>query len=441
MAQQRRQQAAVAAAKAAADAKLAAASSVNQQQPQQQVAQCQPQCKLSANEVCRPVPQDTSTSASSPAFACTCRAGFQSALNSVGQRQCVEVQSYVILLRLLQIADQQVAYKRELQNKQSAEYKQLARVVRDHVKRAYMTSDLTRDRFVNADVLNFARSLSAGTGTGSGGGGSERLLSQATPTSGRQPVTVNTSQLDSLNAGIYVNLTIHLQLPISANEIQLDESMLKEELAKKLNMRQAAALAAAAAAAATATSTSAGNPLPSPGNSTMAAAAAAPINATSGAQQPPTTTDEPLPNPNALFLADVEQVHDLNECASASLNDCHEGAVCINEPGSYRCDCREYPDLNPLNPGRQCASELKSCDYCNNRGDCLRVPSLLQVSTQQQQVAAASSSNLTANGTPLPPLGNGRGQVFSTVCQCHRIYLGRRCEINGLRKYLHSSLG
>jgi hypothetical protein len=53
--------------------------------------------------------------------------------------------------------------------------------------------------------------------------------------------------------------------------------------------------------------------------------------------------------------------------------------------------------LDPVNPGRICASEVKSCDLCNNRGDCIR---------------------------------DDTGDSVS--CKCHRMYLGRYCEINGI---------
>lgn len=415
----REQQAAIAAAKARAIAAAAAIKDAPGAGQNANINQCQPMCKLSNNEICKFTP-NSDTIGAQGTFGCACRPGYYMMLNNAGQRSCQEIQSYVVLLRLLQIGDQPVSFKRELQDRSSQEYKQYSRIIKDHVKRAYMTSELTRDRFVSADILNYARSLSlqpgASTATSS---------AAAQPTGGRQPVAVSKSQLgDPLNAGLIVNITVQLQPPApNANEI-LDENTLKEELTKKLNMRQAAALAAAAAAAAAGGSTSRPEaevavPVSGEANSTVASGSG--INTT-------TAEVEMLPNPNALFLADVEQVTDLDECANPALNDCHEGAVCINEPGSYRCDCREYPDLNPLHPGRQCASELKSCDYCNNRGDCVRVPSLLPATSSQHLPSTAHNSSSSSQ----LPLGNGRGQAFSTVCQCHRIYLGRRCEINGL---------
>lgn len=445
--QKKQQQQQLAAASAAAAAAAAATTTVNKQKQAQakqtggqhsdvisnaNINQCQPMCKMSNNEYCKFHPA-SETSGAQGTFSCACRPGYHMAINGVGQRQCIEVQSYVVLLRLLQIGDQQVSFKRELQDKSSSEYKQYSKVIKDHVKRAYMTSDLTRDRFVSADILNYARSLSvqqpAMTSTST----------SAQPTNGRYPIAVNSSQLDPLNAGIIVNITVQLQPPApNVNEV-LDENTLKEELTKKLNLRQAAAMAAAAAAAANSPSQQQQQQQPKqqPADQQQSGN----NNTTSSSDQASSTSnsvtnqDEVLPNPNALFLADVEQVMDLDECANPALNDCHEGAVCINEIGSYKCDCREYPDLNPLHPGRQCGSELKSCDYCNNRGDCIRVPSLLPspIMTSATNSSSSSSSSSAA-------LGNGKGQSFSTVCQCHRIYLGRRCEINGLCKYLFTNL-
>ena len=97
-------------------------------------------------------------------------------------------------------------------------------------------------------------------------------------------------------------------------------------------------------------------------------------------------------------LGQVEKVVDFDECTSPLHNDCSPRARCINEPGTYRCQCLEsFIDLDAVSPGRHCVSEVKSCDYCYGRGDCWR-----------------SQAN--------------------TVCRCHPMFIGRRCEINGLRK-------
>lgn len=362
------------------------------------INQCQPACKDKSREVCKFTPA-SETSGAQGTFACACRPGYHMMTNLVsGKRQCHEIQSYVILLRLLQIGDQQVSFKRELQDRSSSDFKQISRVIKDHIRRAYMTSDMTRDRFVSADVLNYARPSS----------GSSPVIPTglSVASDGRQPVSsINMSQQDPPGSGLLVNITVQLQPPAANQNDVINEGTLKEELTKKLNMRQAAALAAATAASSVDVKKSNSS---DPSSDVSTSNIAANDSLASG--------DEMLPNPNALFLADVEQVSDLDECASPSLNDCHEAAICINEIGSYRCDCGEYPDANPQNPGRSCGMELKACDYCNNRGDCLRVPSLL---------AASINSSSTVNYQ----------QRFSTVCQCNPFYLGRRCDINGWGKF------
>lgn len=111
---------------------------------------------------------------------------------------------------------------------------------------------------------------------------------------------------------------------------------------------------------------------------------------------------EGLPEPSSLS-AEVDGVTDLDECAAEGLNDCDPSALCINEIGSYRCDCGGgFPDMEPSLPGRVCASEITSCDLCNGRGDCVR--------------------------------SGGRGT--RPMCRCHRMYLGPHCEINGIRELI-----
>lgn len=111
-------------------------------------------------------------------------------------------------------------------------------------------------------------------------------------------------------------------------------------------------------------------------------------------------SSESLPSPQQI-VADLEDVVDFDECSSDEYNDCASSARCINEPGSYKCECLNgYPDLDISFPGRMCASEIKACEFCYGRGDCFR---------------------------------DETGQISS--CKCHRMYLGRRCEINGLRKW------
>jgi len=111
----------------------------------------------------------------------------------------------------------------------------------------------------------------------------------------------------------------------------------------------------------------------------------------------------PLPTPS-FIVAEIENVIDLNECSSDEYNDCDPAARCINTPGSYKCECKgDFTDMDPNLPGRICATEIKNCDMCHGRGDCIR-----------------SLDGETA------------------TCKCQRMYLGRNCEINGLCKYFIS---
>ncbi|XP_076366898.1 uncharacterized protein LOC143255318 [Tachypleus tridentatus] len=92
----------------------------------------------------------------------------------------------------------------------------------------------------------------------------------------------------------------------------------------------------------------------------------------------------------------VESVQDFNECIE-DYNDCASTAICINQPGTYTCKCKDgYEDLSHKVPGRVCSGEIKNCEFCNNRGDCI----------------------MTNEGT--------------RMCRCHRMYIGSTCEINGI---------
>ncbi|XP_032591204.2 flocculation protein FLO11 [Drosophila grimshawi] len=68
----------------------------------------------------------------------------------------------------------------------------------------------------------------------------------------------------------------------------------------------------------------------------------------------------------------VSALHDLDECHSPELNDCHASATCTNSWGSFQCVCeaglRDPWADQPQRAGREC----QSCPdaYCNNRGIC-----------------------------------------------------------------------
>ncbi|XP_046655934.1 proline-rich protein 36-like isoform X4 [Daphnia pulicaria] len=95
------------------------------------------------------------------------------------------------------------------------------------------------------------------------------------------------------------------------------------------------------------------------------------------------------PNPIPVIL-------DLNECGAPELNDCSPNAECINNQGSFSCECKAgfsdpYPN-DPFQSGRQCNSCTRS--YCNNRGECR--------------------------------IENGR-----KTCSCQGNYKGQTCELDG----------
>nr|XP_018902435.1 PREDICTED: uncharacterized protein LOC109034002 [Bemisia tabaci] len=92
----------------------------------------------------------------------------------------------------------------------------------------------------------------------------------------------------------------------------------------------------------------------------------------------------------------ISQIHDLDECSSQDLHDCHSVAKCTNVFGSFQCTCPEgYRDPwqgNHMKAGRTC----ETCDpaHCNHRGEC---------SYQNAQ----------------------------PVCKCTGSYYGNQCEIDG----------
>ncbi|CAG2162099.1 unnamed protein product [Oppiella nova] len=71
----------------------------------------------------------------------------------------------------------------------------------------------------------------------------------------------------------------------------------------------------------------------------------------------------------------IPRVEDLNECSNTDLNDCSKHAKCVNEFGTFRCECESgYEDKfanDKQKSGRFCAN--CSPQYCSNRGECLIV--------------------------------------------------------------------
>ncbi|CAB3236336.1 unnamed protein product [Arctia plantaginis] len=91
----------------------------------------------------------------------------------------------------------------------------------------------------------------------------------------------------------------------------------------------------------------------------------------------------------------VLPLHDVDECSSSDLNDCHQLATCTNTWGGFRCMCPDTTlDAAPT-PSRQ-GRECKSCasSHCNERGVCKY-----------------------ASGQP--------------YCSCSSGYYGSTCEVDG----------
>ncbi|XP_046974887.1 uncharacterized protein LOC124541103 isoform X1 [Vanessa cardui] len=65
----------------------------------------------------------------------------------------------------------------------------------------------------------------------------------------------------------------------------------------------------------------------------------------------------------------VLPLHDLDECSSSELNDCHELAVCTNTWGAFSCACPDTTlDAGGARAGRAC----RACgaQHCSERGQC-----------------------------------------------------------------------
>lgn len=91
----------------------------------------------------------------------------------------------------------------------------------------------------------------------------------------------------------------------------------------------------------------------------------------------------------------ITRVDDLNECATAELNDCSRHARCYNEFGGFRCECEPGYDDKYASDRHKSGRVCHSCSpsYCSNRGECLIV----------------------------------RGEK---VCKCRANFIGTQCDID-----------
>jgi len=79
----------------------------------------------------------------------------------------------------------------------------------------------------------------------------------------------------------------------------------------------------------------------------------------------------------ASRFTDSLQAEDFDECSHEGHHDCSEFAECINEKGTYRCQCRAgFVDSSiDEREGRICLAERQDCDECNGNGRCVFEPS------------------------------------------------------------------
>ncbi|XP_046643778.1 mucin-17-like isoform X4 [Daphnia pulicaria] len=75
----------------------------------------------------------------------------------------------------------------------------------------------------------------------------------------------------------------------------------------------------------------------------------------------------------ASRFTDSLQAQDFDECSHEGHHDCSEFADCINEKGTYRCQCRPgYIDSEE--DGRICLAERQDCEECSGHGRCVFEP-------------------------------------------------------------------
>ncbi|XP_075749618.1 uncharacterized protein LOC119172825 isoform X2 [Rhipicephalus microplus] len=260
---------------------------------------CLPGCNVANYEVCREALDGT--------WQCMCKPGYG---RHDGNKTCTEVETYVVILRVVKMGESAVSYRTEFSNSLSTEFQQIADAAKKGMSDAYKKTDV-ESHFVTSNL----NSISAAD---------------------------DLDTADSAPQGILLNFTVSM----SRSEAITSE-VIREQLTRSLRQSNY-----------------------SIGKSPL------------------------FVSPNVHAVAAVQ---DYDECGDLDANDCGRFAVCVNLPGTYTCFCKSgFEDLDPLRPGRVCSGEIKNCDHCNGRGTCLV---------------------------------NDEGK---RSCRCNRMFLGRRCEINGL---------
>ncbi|KAK4020739.1 hypothetical protein OUZ56_002690 [Daphnia magna] len=97
----------------------------------------------------------------------------------------------------------------------------------------------------------------------------------------------------------------------------------------------------------------------------------------------------------AARFTDSLQAQDFDECSHEGHHDCSEFADCINEKGSYRCQCRPGFIDSSDEDGRICLAERQDCEECSGHGRCVFEP---------------TSNEMT--------------------CICNKWFAGKECHIN-----------
>ncbi|XP_049271614.1 uncharacterized protein LOC119394148 isoform X2 [Rhipicephalus sanguineus] len=260
---------------------------------------CLPGCNVANYEVCREALDGT--------WQCMCKPGYG---RHDGNKTCTEVETYVVVLRVVKMGESAVSYRTEFSNSLSTEFQQIADAAKKGMSDAYKKTDVD-SQYVTSNL----NSISAAD---------------------------DLDTADSAPQGILLNFTVSM-----ARSEAITSEVIREQLSRSLRQSNY-----------------------SIGKSPL------------------------FVSPNVHAVAAVQ---DYDECGDLDANDCGRFAVCVNLPGTYTCFCKSgFEDLDPLRPGRVCSGEIKNCDHCNGRGTCLV---------------------------------NDDGK---RSCRCNRMFLGRRCEINGL---------